>query len=67
MRKIKELKDLIKTKSKEEMDNEAIRIMDEILVDLENLSIRTKNDPMIIDARKEYEIRKANGEWPDEA
>ena len=66
MRKIKELKDPIKTKSKEEMDNVAIRVMGEILVDLENLSIRTKNDTMIITSRKEYTIRKANGEWPDE-
>jgi hypothetical protein len=66
MRKIKELKDLIKTKSKEEMDNEAIRIMDELIKNSQERIRQMQNDPMIIEARKEYEIRKSNGEWPDE-
>ena len=66
MRKIRELKDPIKTKSKEEMDNKAIRIMDELIKNSQERIRQMQNDPMIIEARKEYEIRKSNGEWPDE-
>ena len=48
MRKIRELKDPIKTKSKEEMDNKAIRIMDELIKNSQERIRQMQNDPMII-------------------
>jgi len=66
MRKIKELKDPIRNKSKEEMDAAAIIIIDELIKSSEEHVRQMRADPMIIAARKEYELRKANGEWSDE-
>ena len=62
MKKIKELKDpIIDSK-----DAIAIQKIDDLIIELNNLKIRIDNDPVIIESRKEYEIRKANGEFSDE-
>jgi hypothetical protein len=63
---MKNLNELNSNKTKEEMDAEAIRQIDEITESFKQIKYRLEYDPEIIAGREEYARRKAAVEWPDE-